>query len=69
MTLKTEFIRKSGEIIGSVTSGFSDESATVRESSGRVTGHTSDRFSTTRDANGRLISTNTASAGLLIRKK
>lgn len=69
MTLKIDYSRKSGTILGSVTSGYSDGTSTVRDSSGRVTGHTSDRFHTTRDSNGRLISTNTASPGLLISKK
>ena len=69
MTLKTDWIRKSGELIASVTSGFSDETTTVRDRGGKILGHTSDRFHTTRDAAGRLISTNAASAGLLIPKK
>lgn len=69
MTLKTEWIRKSGELIASVTSGYSDNTATVRERGGKVLGHTSDRFHQTRDAAGRLISTNVASPGLLIKKK
>jgi hypothetical protein len=69
MALKIEYVRKSGQILGSVTSGFSDESTTVRDRGGRILGHTSDRFNTTRDSNGRLVSTNTASPGLLIKKK
>ena len=69
MPLKIEYIRKSGQILGSVTSGYSDESTTVRDRSGRVLGHTSDKFHTTRDSNGKLVSTNTASPGLLIKKK
>lgn len=69
MTLKREIVRRSGEVLGTVTTGYSDGSTTVRDSTGRVTGHTSDRFHTTRDAAGRLVSTNTASPGLLIKKK
>jgi hypothetical protein len=69
MTLKTDWIRKSGELIASVTSGFSDKTTTVRDRGGKILGHTSDRFHTTRDAAGRLISTNTVSSGLLIKKK
>ena len=69
MTLKIDFIRKSGQILGSVTSGFSDDSTTVRDGGGCILGHSSERFSTTRDAAGRLVSTNTASPGLLIKKK
>lgn len=69
MALKIDYIRKSGELIGSVTSGFSDGTTTVRDRGGKVLGHTSDRFHTTRDAAGRLVSTNTASPGLLFQKK
>lgn len=69
MTLKTEWIRKGGQLIASVTSGYSDNSTTVRERGGRILGHSSDRFNTTRDSNGKLVSTNTASPGLLIKKK
>lgn len=69
MALKIDYLRKSGQILGSVTSGFSDDSATVRDRGGRVLGHTSDRFCTTRDSSGKLLSTNTASPGLLIPKR
>jgi hypothetical protein len=69
MALEKTNIRKGGQVIGSVTSGYSDNSTTVRDSGGRTLGHTSDRFNTTRDSNGRLVSTNTSSPGLLIRKK
>ena len=69
MPLKTEYVRKGGELIAQVTTGYLDGSTTVRDGSGRVLGHTSDRFNTTRDAAGRLVSTNTASPGLLIKKK
>ncbi len=69
MPLKIEYVRKSGQVLGSITSGYADGTTTVRDSGGRVLGHTSDRFHTTRDANGRLISTNVDSPGLLIPKK
>lgn len=69
MALEKTYIRQGGEVIGSVTSGYSDNSTTVRDSGGRTLGHTSDKFGTTRDAAGRLVSTNTASPGLLIKKK
>lgn len=69
MALEKIFIRKSGEIIGSVTRGFSDTSTTVRDRNERILGHTSDLFRTTRDANGRLVATNAASPGLLFKKK
>ena len=69
MALKIDYIRKSGNILGSVTSGYSDGSTTVRDSTGRITGHASELFTTTRDAAGRLVSNTTASPGLLIKKK
>jgi hypothetical protein len=69
MALKVEYVRNSGQVIGSVTSGFADDSTTVRDSGRRILGHSSDRFNTTRDSTGKLVSTNTASPGLLIRKK
>lgn len=69
MTLKTDWIRKSGELIASVTSGYSDSTTTVRDRGGKILGHSSERFNTTRDSNGKLVSTNTASPGLLIKKK
>lgn len=69
MALKIDYIRKSGQILGSVTSGYSDGTTTVRDRSGLVLGHTSDRFDTTRDGQGKLVSTNVASPGLLIQKK
>src|ERR1017187_2595067 len=52
MPLKIEFVRRSGQVLGSITSGFSDQSTTVRDAGGRITGHTSEKFSTTRDAAG-----------------
>lgn len=69
MPLRIEYVRKSGQVLGTITSGYSDGSTTVRDSGGRVLGHCSERFNTTRDSSGRLVSTNTASPGLLIRKK
>jgi hypothetical protein len=69
MALKVEYVRNSGQVIGSVTSGFADNTTTVRDSGGRILGHTSDRFNTTRDSTGKLVSTNAANSGLLIRKK
>jgi hypothetical protein len=70
MSLKKEYIRDGKRrIIGSVTSGFSDESSVVRDRNGDVLGRTSDRFDTTRDAHGDLESLNTSDPGLLIDKK
>lgn len=69
MGLKVDYLRRSGKILGSVTSGFSDTSTTVRDRGGRILGHSSERFSTTRDSDGKLVSTNAASPGLLIPKK
>jgi hypothetical protein len=66
--LKKEYVRGSkNEIIGSITSEFSDDSSTIRDEHERIVGRTSERFHTTRDEHGGLVSTNTADAGLLIR--
>jgi hypothetical protein len=66
--LKKEYLRGGkNEIIGSVVSGFSDESAVVRDEHEQIVGKTSERFHNTRDEHGLLVSTNTADAGLLIK--
>jgi hypothetical protein len=70
MSLKKEYVRDGNRrILGSVVSGFSDDSAVVRDAQQRIVGRTSDRFHTTRDEHGTLVSTNKADAGLLIRRK
>jgi hypothetical protein len=68
--LKKEYVRDGkNKIIGSVTSGFSDESSVVRDEHEQIVGRTSDRFHTTRDEHGGLVSINRADAGLLINRK
>ena len=68
--LKKDFIRDgTHRIIGSVTTGYSDTSAVVRDERNRITGRTSDRFHTTRDSHGNLLSVNSSDPGLLIRRK
>lgn len=68
--LNKEFIRDgTRRIIGSITTGYSDTSAVVRDEENRIAGRTSDRFHTTRDSSGKLVSINYADPGLLIRKK
>jgi len=68
--LKKGFVRDgTRRIIGSVTTGYSDTSAVVRDEGNRIAGRTSDRFRTTRDSSGKLVSINSADPGLLIRKK
>jgi hypothetical protein len=70
MSLEKRYIRDGKrKIIGSVTSGFPDESSVIRDEHGHVVGRTSERFHTTRDGHGNLVSTNTADPGLLINKK
>ena len=65
--LKKEYVRDGKrQIIASVTSGFSDESAVVRDGDNKISGRTSERYDTTRDDHGKLVSINTADAGLLI---
>jgi hypothetical protein len=68
--LKKDFIRDgTRRIIGSVTTGYSDTSAVVRNEGNRITERTSDRFHTTRDSHGNLLSVNSSDPGLLIRRK
>jgi hypothetical protein len=68
--LKKEFIRDgTRRIIGSVTTGYSDTSAVVRNEGNRIAGRTSDCFHTTRDSHGNLLSVNSSDPGLLIRRK
>ena len=68
--LKKDFVRDgTRKIIGSVTTGYSDTSSTVRDERNQITGRTNDRFRTTRDSSGKLVSINSADPGLLIRKR
>jgi hypothetical protein len=68
--LKQDFIRDGNRrIIGSVTTGYSDTSKTVRDDHNRIAGRTNERFRTTRDAHGGLVSINSSDPGLLISKK
>jgi hypothetical protein len=53
-------------IIASVTNGYSDTSAVVRDEQNQITGRTSERFRATRDNHGDLVSTNSPDPGLLI---
>ena len=68
--LKKEYVRDGKrQIIGSVTSGYSDESAVVRDEDNEIVGRTSERYDTTRDGHGNLISINSPDPGLLIGKR
>jgi len=68
--LNKHYIRDGNrKIIGSVTTGFSDESGVVRREDNQIAGRTNDRFSTTRDAHGKLVSINSSDPGLLINQK
>jgi hypothetical protein len=68
--LNKDYVRDGNrKIIGSVTTGFSDTSAVVRNEDNGITGRTSERFHTTRDGHGNLISTNSADPGLVISRK
>ena len=69
MSLEKKYIRDGKQrIIGSVTSGFSDTSAVVRDED-KITGRSNERFHTTRDGHGNLVSINSANPGLLIGKR
>ena len=68
--LKKDYVRDGKRrIIASITSGFNDTSAVVRNESNQITGRTNDRFHTTRDAHGKLVATNSSDPGLLIGRK
>ena len=69
MSLEKKFIRDGrNKLIGSVTSGYADNTEVVRDTEGKLLGKTNRRFSTTRDARGKLVSIDTPNAGLLLRK-
>jgi hypothetical protein len=66
MPLEKKYIRNGrNQLVGSVTSGYSDSTEIVRDDKGRVLGKTNRNFSTTRDVRNRLVSIDTADAGLL----
>jgi len=68
--LKKEYVRDGrNRIIGSVTNGYSDDSAMVRDGDNNVAGRTSGIFNTTRDRNGSIASVNSSDPGLLINRK
>jgi hypothetical protein len=68
--LKKDYVRDgSRRIMASVTTGFSDTSAVVRDEGNGITGRTNERFHTTRDLHGNLISINSSDPGLLIGRK
>ena len=68
--LNKDYVRDGNRrIIGSVTTGFSDTSAVVRDEDNRIAGRTTERFGTTRDSQGKLVSINSADPGLLIGRK
>jgi hypothetical protein len=70
MSLSKEYVRDGNRrIIGSVTTGFDDTTAVVRDEENQITGRTNERFDTTRDAHGKLVSTNSSDPGLLIGRK
>jgi hypothetical protein len=68
--LKKDYVRGGKrQIIGSVTTGFSDTSAVARDEQNRITGRTSERFRTTRDNHGNLVSSNSPDPGLLLGRR
>jgi hypothetical protein len=70
MSLEKKYVRDGKRrIIGSVTSGFSDTSAVVRDEKNQIAGRTSEKFRTTRDNHGNLVSINSPDPGLLIGRK
>jgi hypothetical protein len=70
MSLTKRYLRDGkNQIIGSITSGYSDTSSVVRDAHEQIAGRTNERFNTVRDAHGNLVSINSSDPGLLIRRK
>jgi hypothetical protein len=70
MALEKKYIRDGrNKIIGSVTDGYAQDVAIVRDGEGRMLGRTSGLFNTTRRTDGSIVSINSADPGLLIPKK
>lgn len=70
MPLKKDYIRDGrNQIIGSVTSGYSDESEVVRNPDNQIAGRTSGIFNTVRDRDGSITSVDSSDPGLLINRK
>ena len=66
MPLEKKYIRNGrNQLIGSVTSGYSDSTEVARDEKGKLLGKSNAKFSTTRDVRNRLLSIDTADAGLL----
>jgi hypothetical protein len=70
MSLTKRYVRDGkNRIIGSITSGYSDTSAVIRDEHEQIAGRTNERFKTVRDAHGNLVSINSSDPGLLIGRK
>ena len=70
MPLEKKYIRNGrNQLIGSVTSGYSDTTEVARDAQGKMIGKTNGRMSNARDAHGRLESINTPDPGLLFGRK
>ncbi len=70
MSLTKTYVRDGKRrIVGSVTTGFSDETEIVRDEHNHITGKVNHRFSNTRDAHGNIVSVDIADPGLLIKRK
>ena len=70
MSLTKTYVRDGNrKIIGSITTGFTDETEIVRDGENQVIGKVNHRFENTRDARGNLVSVDTADPGLLIGRR
>jgi len=70
MPLRKDYIRDGrNQIIGSVTSGYSDESEVVRNPDNQIAGRTSGIFNSVRDRDGSITSVDSSDPGLLINRK
>jgi hypothetical protein len=68
--LKKDYVRDGNrKVIASITTGFADTTAVVRDEGNCITGRTNERFQTTRDAHGSVVSINSSDPGLLIGRK
>jgi hypothetical protein len=67
MPLQKNYVRGANRrILGSVSSGYNDESEVIRDGQNQIVGRTSSRFEITRNENGNIVSPNTSDPGLVI---
>jgi YD repeat-containing protein len=66
--LSKEYLRDgTNQIIGSETSGFTNDETVARDAQGQIIGRSNDKYAITRDASGRIVSNNASDVDLLFR--